>query len=95
MYCGGKVKLRGIAGVVAVAWMWDPGGGALGILAFVLLPAGALLSSPRVVFHHHHQSITPTGNEWIGETEQSSRANEPANPTPPMDEERRCSHSTA
>ena len=34
------MKLRGIADIVAVTWMWDPGGGALGILAFVLLPAG-------------------------------------------------------
>ena len=39
-HCGGNVKLRRIGGIVAVTWMWDPGGGALGILAFVLLPAG-------------------------------------------------------
>ena len=40
MSCGGKLRVRGIAGIVAVTWVWDPGGGALGILAFVLLPAG-------------------------------------------------------
>ena len=39
-YCGGNVKLRRIGGIVAVTWMWDPSGGVLGILAFVLLPAG-------------------------------------------------------
>ena len=38
--CGGKLQIRGIMGIVAVTWMWDPGGGALDILAFVLLPAG-------------------------------------------------------
>ena len=40
MSCGGKLQIRGIMGIVAVTWMWDPGGGALDILAFVLLPAG-------------------------------------------------------
>ena len=40
MSCGGKLRIRDIAGIVAVTWMWDPGGGILGILAFVLLPAG-------------------------------------------------------
>ena len=40
MYCGGQLRIRGIAGFVAVTWMWDPGGGILGILAFAPLPAG-------------------------------------------------------
>ena len=40
MSFGSKLQISGITGIVAVTWMCDPGGGALGILAFVLLPAG-------------------------------------------------------
>ena len=29
LYCGGNGKLRRIGGIVAVTWMWDPGGGVL------------------------------------------------------------------
>ena len=39
MSCGSKLRIRDIVGIVAVTWMWDPGGGVLGILAFVPLPA--------------------------------------------------------
>ena len=39
-YCGGKVKLGGIAGLVVITQMWDPGGGKICILVLLLLPAG-------------------------------------------------------
>ena len=54
------------------------------------------LSSRRVVFSSSSSSIDHHQPE-ASRSERQSRAscvNEPANPTPPMDEERRCSHST-
>ena len=56
--CGGNVKLTRIGGIVAVTWTWDPGGGVLGILAFVLLPAGTkLVLVVALSFHPPQQSI--------------------------------------
>ena len=57
-YCGGKLRIRGISGIVAVTWMWDPGGGILGILAFVLLPAGTwlvLVALFSIITNQSHQ----------------------------------------
>ena len=56
---------------------------------------GHLVSSRCVVFlssspiDHHQPGASASGQSGV------SRIDEPANPTPPMDEERRCSHSTS
>ena len=55
---------------------------------------GHLVSSRCVVFsstsidHHQPGASAPERQSGV------SRVDEPANPTPPMDEERRCSHNT-
>ena len=50
---------------------------------------GHLVSSRCVVFSNHHQP----GASGSERQSRVSCVNEPANLTPPMDEERRCSHS--